>query len=150
MDELSDEILKASSIYQLLSEYKPEIIIDCINTATAIAYQDIYSIYRSISKVISNKGNYDDLVSEVQKLLCTLYIPQLIRHIQILYASMGNVKTKVYMKIGTSGTGGMGLNIPYTHSEEKPSQSFIKQVFDCRCTYTAFIFNGKNTRRRYH
>ena len=127
MEELSEEILKASSIYQLLNEYKPEIIIDCINTATAIAYQDIYTTYRTISKVISKKGNYDELVNEVQKLLCTLYIPQLIRHIQILYSSMGNVKTKIYIKIGTSGTGGMGLNIPYTHSEEKPSRVLLSK-----------------------
>jgi hypothetical protein len=33
--------------------------------------------------------------------------------------------TKIYVKIGTSGTGGMGLNIPYTHSEEKPSSVLL-------------------------
>ena len=60
-------------------------------------------------------------------MLCTLYIPQLIRHIQILYNSMSAVKTKIYMKIGTSGTGGMGLNIPYTHSEEKPSRVLLSK-----------------------
>ena len=31
------------------------------------------------------------------------------------------------MKIGTSGTGGMGLNIPYTHSEEKPSRVLLSK-----------------------
>jgi hypothetical protein len=33
--------------------------------------------------------------------------------------------TKIYLKIGTSGTGGMGLNIPYTHSEERPSSVLL-------------------------
>jgi hypothetical protein len=29
------------------------------------------------------------------------------------------------VKIGTTGTGGMGLNIPYTHSEQKPSRTLM-------------------------
>ena len=40
---------------------------------------------------------------------------------------MSEVGTKVYLKIGTSGTGGMGLNIPYTHSEEKPSRVLLSK-----------------------
>jgi hypothetical protein len=35
--------------------------------------------------------------------------------------------TKIYVKIGTSGTGGMGLNIPYTHSEERPSRVLLSK-----------------------
>ncbi len=127
MEELSSEILKSSSIHKLLKKYKPDIIIDCINTATAIAYQDVYSTYRSISRAIKNKTGYENLIDEVEKLLCTLYIPQLIRHIQILYSSMSEVGTNIYVKIGTSGTGGMGLNIPYTHSEEKPSRVLLSK-----------------------
>jgi hypothetical protein len=127
MDELKGETLKKSAIYNLLQEFKPEIIIDSINTATAIAYQDIYTTYRNITRAIKNKISYDGLVEEVEKLLCTIYIPQLIRHIQILYASMSAAGTKIYVKIGTSGTGGMGLNIPYTHSEEKPSRVLLSK-----------------------
>jgi hypothetical protein len=40
---------------------------------------------------------------------------------------MNKVQTKIYVKIGTSGTGGMGLNIPYTHSEEKPSRVLLSK-----------------------
>jgi hypothetical protein len=127
LDELGEEILKSSSINILLHKYKPDIIIDCINTATAIAYQDVYTTYRSISGAIKNRTGYDKLIEEVEKLLCTIYIPQLIRHIQILYTSMGEVGTNIYVKIGTSGTGGMGLNIPYTHSEEKPSRVLLSK-----------------------
>jgi len=127
MEELSEDILKNSSINKLLTTYKPDIIIDCINTATAIAYQDVYTTYRSITRAIRNKTGYENLIDEVEKLLCTLYIPQLIRHIQILYSSMSEVGTNIYIKIGTSGTGGMGLNIPYTHSEEKPSRVLLSK-----------------------
>ncbi|MHB8336968.1 MAG: short-chain dehydrogenase [Ignavibacteriaceae bacterium] len=127
MDELSEEVLKNSALYNLLTLYKPDIVVDCINTATAIAYQDVYTTYRSIFKAIKTNAGYDDLVTETEKLLCTLYIPQLIRHVQILYSSMSRVKSEIYVKIGTSGTGGMGLNIPYTHSEEKPSRVLLSK-----------------------
>ena len=127
MEELSDDILKSSSLYSLLTLYKPDIVIDCINTATAIAYQDLYTTYRNIFSTIKNNKGYENLIDETEKLLCTLYIPQLIRHVQILYSSMSLVKSEIYIKIGTSGTGGMGLNIPYTHSEEKPSRVLLSK-----------------------
>ncbi|MEK6553406.1 MAG: short-chain dehydrogenase, partial [Bacteroidota bacterium] len=76
---------------------------------------------------IENKSPLEDLTTEIEKLLCTLYVPQLIRHVQILYNSMNKTKTEIYVKIGTSGTGGMGLNIPYTHSEEKPSRVLLSK-----------------------
>jgi len=127
MDEMTPDVLHESAIYKLLSEYKPDIIVDCINSATGIAYQDIYTTYRTIKTTIEKKKPLEDLVTETEKMLCTLYIPQLIRHIQILYNSMNDAKTEIYVKIGTSGTGGMGLNIPYTHSEEKPSRVLLSK-----------------------
>jgi hypothetical protein len=60
-------------------------------------------------------------------LLVTDYVPQLIRHVQVLWLSMVKAGTHAYLKIGTSGTGGMGLNIPYTHSEEKPSRVLLSK-----------------------
>ncbi|RMD49513.1 MAG: short-chain dehydrogenase [Ignavibacteria bacterium] len=127
MEELTDDILHEQSIYQLLMQHKPEIVVDCINSATGIAYQDIYSTYRNIKKTISKNPTAENLIDETEKLICTLYVPQLIRHIQVMYNSMTEAGTKIYIKIGTSGTGGMGLNIPYTHSEEKPSRVLLSK-----------------------
>jgi len=130
LGELSETTLKRSSIFQLINRYKPDIIIDCINSATAIAYQDIFSNARKVILNINQSKNNqvkNSLVESTEKLLCTLYIPQIIRHVQLLYRSMNLSKTKIYMKIGTSGTGGMGLNIPYTHSEERPSSVLLSK-----------------------
>jgi len=126
IDDLNDEILKASSLYDLISTYKPQIIIDSINTATGIAYQDIYSVSREVKKAIKSK-NLENIIEQAERLMATLYIPQLIRHVQILYKSMEEARTQTYIKIGTSGTGGMGLNIPYTHSEERPSRVLLSK-----------------------
>lgn len=127
MEEMTPEVLQESALYKLITKFKPDIIIDSINSATGIAYQDVYTTYHTITKTIENDDPKEALVAETEKLLCTQYIPQLIRHIQFLYNSMNEAKTKIYIKIGTSGTGGMGLNIPYTHSEEKPSRVLLSK-----------------------
>lgn len=131
LGELTDEILKQSALYKLLNRFSPEIVIDCINTATAIAYQDIFTtaleVLHSIDRFKTGDGEKENIIEPVERLLATLYIPQLIRHVQILYRSMQEVGTKIYVKIGTSGTGGMGLNIPYTHSEERPSKVLLSK-----------------------
>ena len=57
--------------------------------------------------------------------MASLNMPQLIKHIQILYESIKTHEVRMYLKIGTTGTGGMGFNIPYTHSEEKPSKMLL-------------------------
>ncbi|MBL7052752.1 MAG: short-chain dehydrogenase, partial [Candidatus Marinimicrobia bacterium] len=102
---------------------------DTVNTATALAYQDIYFEYHRLKKYVGGKEeiSHENLLSEMEKLMDTLYIPQFIRHIQILFDSMIHSATKMYLKIGTTGTGGMGLNIPYTHSEEKPSRVLLSK-----------------------
>src|SRR5437867_12248765 len=60
-------------------------------------------------------------------LLVIDYVPQLIRHVQVLYLAMVKAGAGAYVNTGTSGTGGMGLNIPYTHSEEKPSRVLLSK-----------------------
>lgn len=130
LDELTQDMLEASTIYQVIQRHRPHIIIDCINTATALAYQDIYTasveVRRRINEV--NAGSpIAGLINESEKLLATQYVPQLIRHVQICYQAMSHFKVQAYAKIGTSGTGGMGLNIPYTHSEEKPSRVLLSK-----------------------
>jgi hypothetical protein len=126
LGDLDDAAIRRSSLYHLISKHKPEVIFDCINSATAIAYQNIFSSARTVIQKSKNaEHSTAPFVEATEKLLCSLYIPQLIRHIQILYRSMHLFGTKIYLKIGTSGTGGMGLNIPYTHSEERPSSVLL-------------------------
>jgi hypothetical protein len=129
LGELNDAALKKTAVYQLLWKYKPEIVVDCVNSATAIAYQDIFQSSRDVLKQVrAMKAKKDNnLIETTERLLCTLYVPQIVRHVQIMYRSMIAAKTKIYVKIGTSGTGGMGFNIPYTHSEEKPSRVLLSK-----------------------
>ena len=128
LEELSEDILTSSTLYRVISEQAPEIIVDSINTATALAYQNVYQSYREISNALQKPQEGDGLTRGIYRLLSTLQIPPLIRHVQILYEAMKRKKTLLYLKIGTTGTGGMGLNIPFTHGEEQPSRLLLSKA----------------------
>ncbi len=173
-----------SRLVQLIQEHKPNVIVDSINTATAISYQDVYtasviakknmdalfgeidaltklvhvnSLAHALETEKENAGNAGVAVAfsreqtehfteqinahverlaqlrkPAQKAFESLVIsqgtPQLIRHIVLLLRAMDEVGTRLYLKIGTTGTGGMGLNIPYTHGEDKPSAKLMSKT----------------------
>ena len=131
---------RRSGLAQLVEQHKPDVIVDSINTATAISYQDVYSIGQETRDLLSELNrivdhqDFDALVrfgreleANVSTLLISQAIPQLIRHVQMLHRAMCEVGTRLYLKVGTTGTGGMGLNIPYTHSEDKPSATLMSK-----------------------
>jgi NAD(P)-dependent dehydrogenase (short-subunit alcohol dehydrogenase family) len=130
-DDLGPDIIQNSKLFQVMDAHKPQILIDCINTATAFAYQNVYQIVAELRAEIEDiregKNDQGKLIDTVERMMSTLYIPQLIRHIQILIESMHQADTQLYLKVGTSGTGGMGFNIPYTHSEDKPSKMLMSK-----------------------
>ncbi len=121
---MSATVARRFVLYQIVLKYQPHVIIDAMNTATGIAYSDIFSHSRQVWREVQEDATSRD---SVEKLLCSLYIPQLIRHVDVLYRAMVAVDTKAYVKLGTSGTGGMGWNIPYTHGEERPSSVLLSK-----------------------
>ena len=122
LSDLTEEVLERSMLYQVLSKHKPDAVVDSINTATAFAYQDIFQSARDLWAG-ARAGGLD--AASVEAHLLTLTMPQLIRHMQLMLESLRRAGVKAYVKIGTSGTGGMGFNIPYTHSEERPSRTLM-------------------------
>jgi NAD(P)-dependent dehydrogenase (short-subunit alcohol dehydrogenase family) len=121
---LADADLPTFLLYGLLAASRPDIVVDCVNTATGIAYRDIFRSAEALSRELDGGEVSED---GVESLLEALYMPRLIRHIQVLYRGMTDAGSQVYVKVGTSGTGGMGLNIPYTHSEERPSRVLLSK-----------------------
>lgn len=136
-----DDAYQKSHLVQLILEHNPDVIVDAINTATAISYQDIYSATEIARRDFINLKNslsvndpdyLNDRLHEVERsieiLMISQYIPQLIRHVILLNKAIREADTRLYLKIGTTGTGGMGLNIPYTHGEDKPSAKLMSKT----------------------
>jgi NAD(P)-dependent dehydrogenase (short-subunit alcohol dehydrogenase family) len=119
------DAIPRTALGALLLRHEPEIIIDCVNTATAMAYQNVFAGAARL-RADAEAGKLD--LDAVENLLATLYLPRLIRHVQVALEAMRRVGTGVYIKIGTAGTGGMGLNIPFTHSEERPSRPLLAKA----------------------
>ena len=130
-EKLTPERLKEFFLYKIILQHRPDVIVDCINAATGLAYQDVYSAYYDVKGRIENRKEGlkpdDPFFDNFEKFLSTGAIPQLIRHIQVLLESTKQAKVHTYVKVGTCGTGGMGLNIPYTHSEDKPSGTLLSK-----------------------
>src|SRR5437763_926148 len=122
LSDLTDDVCHRSYLYQLLLKYEPDAVVDSINTATAFAYQDALGSAQELL-ALARRGEVD--AGAVERHVLLLALPQLIRHVQILVEALKHAQTKAYVKIGTSGTGGMGFNIPYTHSEERPSRPLL-------------------------
>lgn len=116
------DAVERSALGALLLEHRPRAVVDCINTATVFAYQNVYASASRLREA-ARDGTADREL--VERHLATLYLPQLIRHVQIAVDAMRRAETGVYLKVGTAGTGGMGLNIPFTHSEERPSKMLL-------------------------
>jgi hypothetical protein len=162
-----NNILEQSLLCQIVRRHKPALIVDAVNTATGISYQNVAtasdcvfrfhsaaldaieplnddllkraesgdaeavkalasglrelrSLYKNrLADDISNRPLKND--NAVYAQLISQIVPQLVRHVLLVYKVCREVGTRMYLKIGTSGTGGMGLNIPYTHGEDRPS-----------------------------
>ncbi len=122
LGEMNDEVLRRSFLFQLFDAHRPDAVVDCINTATAFAYQDVFQSARRLLDA-AREGRVTREMAEDHVL--TIPTPQLIRHLQIILETMKQTGTSAYAKVGTSGTGGMGFNVPYTHSEERPSRTLL-------------------------
>ncbi len=122
LDDLNQGILERSFLYQLFRRFEPHAVVDSINTATAFAYQDVFS---STRRLLADSATQPVPREAIEAHVLTIPVPQLIRHMQIMVEGLRAVGTQGYVKIGTSGTGGMGFNVPYTHSEERPSRTLL-------------------------
>lgn len=151
------EIVRASLIWNLVENYRPQVIVDAINTATVLGYRgDTIQTGRDITELSHRilatlrEGSADPLPVEalagraaalapeasarltrdlmrawLASLRMTAFLDtaMLIRFVQCLHALfLGEGGTAVpgfqrYVKVHTTGLGGMGFNIRYTHGD---------------------------------
>ncbi|MCC7358695.1 MAG: hypothetical protein IT317_04430 [Anaerolineales bacterium] len=136
-----------SQLAALIHEDRPDVVVDSINTATAISYQDVYAASvvaknsfealaaptelptgEDVGRWQAGPGAVAEAQRALELLLLAQSVPQLVRHVLLIHRAMTEAGTRLYLKVGTTGTGGMGLNIPYTHSEDKPSAKLMTKT----------------------
>jgi hypothetical protein len=123
-----DTAYTENHLVRLLREHRPEVVVDCVNTATGLSYQNVFDGAAKLLDWMGDDG-FDRKGSEdLEGFLLSQSVPQLIRHVRFVHRATTEYRTRVYLKIGTTGTGGMGLNIPYTHSEDKPSRVLLAKT----------------------
>ena len=135
LEPLDEDIINSSALTQIISGSAPgldgspaAIVVDCMNTATAVSYQDVYSAAQHLANLTRKNRDETNWPDEIEPFLASLSVPQLVRHVQLLHEGMRRAGTKAYVKVGTSGTGGMGFDIPYTHGEERPSRLLLSKA----------------------
>ena len=126
----------------LIRRHEPDAIVDCVNTATGISYQDIFESTAALREDLGRLNSegalaaVPEMPADLETGLLAQPMPQIIRHVRLLFRATAETNTAIYIKVGTSGTGGMGLNIPYTHSEDRPSRTLLAK------TSVAFAHTG--------
>lgn len=124
-----EEAYERSYLVHILRKHRPQVLIDSINTATGLSYQNIFDaafkVRQSLKSCEESEANSQQLKLDIERMLLAQSVPALVRHIQTLSKAAKEIGLENYMKIGTTGTGGMGLNLPFTHSESKPSNLIL-------------------------
>ena len=112
--EITEKSLENSTIGKIIKKYKPDIIIDAINTATVLgnAYNPEYV----------NECYFRNASDCCRKIMVDDYTTKLIMFIYSLKYAIEKYKVSKYVKVSTTGLGGMGINIPYTHGDNPKLQ----------------------------
>ena len=102
-----------SGLMQLLVRHRPDVVVDSINTATGISYQDAYAAAFRVERDLGDLERGRPLppgrmAHDVEALILSEPVPQLIRHVRVLNRALRETATRLYLKVGTTGTGGMG------------------------------------------
>lgn len=110
--ELTPELISNSFLYQLVSQIRPTYIVDAVNIATAVGYR--LDFFEAVRNALSRKR---PLTRNINAIALSSPVPPLVRLVQVLQAAMKEFNVVQYVKVSTTGLGGMGFNIQYTHGD---------------------------------
>lgn len=126
-------------LVHMVRRHRPEVVVDCVNTATGLSYQNVFEGAHKVLDWLGD-GSFDDAgVADLETFLLSQSVPQIIRHVRFVHRASAEYGTRIYLKVGTTGTGGMGMNIPYTHSEDKPSKVLLAKT-EAAFGHTGLLF----------
>jgi NAD(P)-dependent dehydrogenase (short-subunit alcohol dehydrogenase family) len=119
-------VYEQNHLVDILRKHQPNVLIDSVNTATGLSYQNVFDTALKVRQALQrHQQSSDSSVTEevVERMLLSQSVPALVRHIQILSKAAQEISLENYIKIGTTGTGGMGKQ---KYVGEAPCQSSFK------------------------
>ncbi len=131
--------LEGNHLARMIRRHRPEVVVDCVNTATGLSYQDVFQGAHKVLDWLGQEGFDPAGTTDLEHFLLSQSVPQIVRHVRFLHRATTECRTRVYVKVGTTGTGGMGMNIPYTHSEDKPSTVLLAKT-EAAFGHTGLLF----------
>lgn len=134
-----EQAYRGNHLTWLVRRHRPEVIIDCVNTATGLSYQDVFDGVAKVRDWLGPDGFSKEGIADLEAFLLSQSVPQIVRHVRFIHRATTEYQTAAYVKVGTTGTGGMGLNIPYTHSEDKPSHKLLAKT-EAAFGHTGLLF----------
>ncbi|MEZ4234632.1 MAG: hypothetical protein R3F59_00385 [Myxococcota bacterium] len=134
-----EDAYRDNQLVRLIARIEPEVVVDCVNTATGLSYQDVFSGASRVMEWLGDDGFDPAGTEDLEAFLLSQSVPQLIRHVRFVHRATTEHRTRLYLKVGTTGTGGMGMNIPYTHSEDKPSKVLLAKT-EAAFGHTGLLF----------
>jgi len=105
-----DATYERNHLAVLIRKHAPDAIVDCVNTATGISYQDVFEstalLRDDLARYESDaQAPNEDFPRDLESGLLSQAMPQIILHVRILYRATVEVGTSVYVKVGTPAPG---------------------------------------------
>lgn len=107
--EIEQPTLEKSTIVTLIKKHRPTLIVDAINTATVLG--NAYNPENNLRRLTNEPDEC------AKKLMVDDCITKLINFVYSLKYGIETYGVEKYVKVSTTGLGGMGLNMPYTHGD---------------------------------
>lgn len=90
-----DSAYKNNHLVFLVRRHRPEVVVDCVNTATGFSYQDVFDGAARVREWIRKDGYDAKGVADLEGFLLSQSVPQLIRHVRFLHQATTEYATAV-------------------------------------------------------
>lgn len=121
--DVDEKQLKKSTLYNIIKNYTPDLIIDSINTSTVLGN------YFNLGHNPFKKNKENNYSVELKKLMFGDFNVKLINFVLSLKLGTEKHNVRKYVKISTTALGGMGLDMNFTHGDSAQRYCLSNALF---------------------
>ena len=135
-------------LVQLIRRHRPEVVIDCVNTATGLSYQDVFDGAAKVREWISDDGVNPDGIPDIEALLLSQTGPQIIRHVRFVHRATTEYATKDLLEGWNDWNGWNGPQHPLHPFRGQALSKIIGQERGCFWSHRFAVLAGQNAQMR--